>query len=78
MVTNMAKKVLLKNDVHYILSVKIHAKMLSVYMTLPYAKKRGRWYDFYFFRNSVCYSVILSDVFETLCFSRSPIQEIMQ
>ena len=42
MVTNMAKKVLLKNDVHYILSVKIHAKMLSVYMTLPYAKKRGR------------------------------------
>ena len=53
MLTKTAKKVLLKNDIHYILSIKIHAKMLSVPVTLHYAKKRGRWYGAYFFRNSL-------------------------
>jgi len=39
--TKTAKKVRFRNDVRYILSTKIHATMLSVPVTLHYAKKRG-------------------------------------
>lgn len=41
MLTNTAKKKLLKNDVHNILSIKIHVTLLLVLMTLHYAKRRS-------------------------------------